>query len=344
MINSLVLLLGAVLVSGLEGFLVGESSRPPLQDDSRENSQPADPVAPGKLDPAAWGGDHVGRRVPEYVTGDECLFCHRNDVGPSWASNRHATTVRTAGSEAPAVSGLTGSSGLKQAASDGELLLLGRGKRVRFLKPNGYGKLSLFKETSTPPVLASGSARRGVWDEHEFEGSCAGCHCTGVDARTVRFSATSLDCYVCHGEAKLEHTVDTRNMILSKKRADPARVVISICAQCHVRNGKSRSTGLPYPNSFVAGDNLWRDFEVDFSDRSLAALSPADRHILENVRDVVLYGKEKISCLDCHDVHKGSSEKHRRVRRQDYCWHCHENRRVKQVREPLELHNETCEY
>ena len=41
------------------------------------------PAAPEQLDPAAWGSDHVGKPVPEYVTGDECLFCHRDDVGPT---------------------------------------------------------------------------------------------------------------------------------------------------------------------------------------------------------------------------------------------------------------------
>ena len=35
--------------------------------------------APGRhLDPAGWGKDHVGSPVPEYVTGDECLFCHED--------------------------------------------------------------------------------------------------------------------------------------------------------------------------------------------------------------------------------------------------------------------------
>ena len=30
-----------------------------------------------QVDPAAWGSDHVGQAMPAYVTGDECLFCHR---------------------------------------------------------------------------------------------------------------------------------------------------------------------------------------------------------------------------------------------------------------------------
>src|SRR5205085_2111137 len=52
-----------------------------------------------KLDPAAWGSDHVGKPIPEYVAGDECLFCHRNDVGSSWKDNRHNRTVREVGAD-----------------------------------------------------------------------------------------------------------------------------------------------------------------------------------------------------------------------------------------------------
>src|SRR5215217_7732923 len=47
-----------------------------------------------KLDPAAWGSNHAGKPVPEYVHGDECLFCHRNDIGPGWQKNAHGITVR----------------------------------------------------------------------------------------------------------------------------------------------------------------------------------------------------------------------------------------------------------
>jgi hypothetical protein len=47
-----------------------------------------------RLDPAAWGSDHAGQAVPEYTHGDECLFCHRNDIGPGWQKNAHGVAVR----------------------------------------------------------------------------------------------------------------------------------------------------------------------------------------------------------------------------------------------------------
>ena len=61
-----------------------------------------------------------------------------------------------------------------------------------------------------------------------------------------------------------------------------------------MRTGKSRSSGLPYPNNFVAGDNLFRDFRVDLTEMAIQKLNPADRHVQENVRDVVLLGERKL--------------------------------------------------
>jgi hypothetical protein len=301
-----------------------------------------------QLDPAAWGGDHVGKPVPEYITGDECLFCHRNDVGPSWQRNRHNLTLRIAGPEEPALAALKKTLALAGVAGVVKLLL-GGGRRVRFLKPTErYGELALLSAEWVPPRGGKSAellhAEKPQWNERTFGQACAGCHSTGVDPETKAFAATSLDCYVCHGHATLEHTKNTSLIHLAKKREDPARVVTSICAQCHVRTGKSRSTGLPYPNNFVAGDNLFRDFQVDFSAEAVARLNPADRHVLENVRDVVLHGKGEVTCLSCHDVHKQSAKKHHRVTNQAYCQNCHNPTGPKSVRPPYEVHSPTCGY
>ena len=54
----------------------------------------AEPAPPKRLDPAAWGENHVGQEPPAYIEGGECLFCHRHQVGVSWAKNRHNLTIR----------------------------------------------------------------------------------------------------------------------------------------------------------------------------------------------------------------------------------------------------------
>jgi predicted CXXCH cytochrome family protein len=287
---------------------------------------------PQQRDPAAWGGDHVGKPLPEYVTGDECLFCHRNDVGPGWGKNRHQLTVRPVEADAVELAELKKVPALRPFADEVKLLL-GRGQRARFLKPGkAYGHLDLL------------ATERPHWDEKRFADRCAGCHATAVEVKTRAFAALSLDCFVCHGDVPANHAKDTTLAYLSKKRQDSPRVVTSICAQCHVRTGTSQSTGLPYPHHFVAGDNLFKDFRVDLSPEALAKVNPLDRHVLENVRDVVRLGKEDVTCLSCHDVHKGSSRKHYRLAERDACLTCHQATGPKKDVKPCEVHSTVCGY
>jgi len=49
--------------------------------------------------------DHVGLPLPDYTTGEECLFCHRDDIGPDWLKTSHAWTTRAA-NDAPKVAAL----------------------------------------------------------------------------------------------------------------------------------------------------------------------------------------------------------------------------------------------
>ena len=295
-----------------------------------------------------WGSDHVGKPVPEYVTGDECLFCHRADIGPAWSRNRHQLTIQEPGADSPGLAGLKNSPGLKPLADDVQLLLGGT-RSVRFLKKSSnYGKLEVLSAAWDIPVAGKPGSLKGAanphWDPAKFADSCAGCHTTAVDPQTRAFSAVALDCYVCHGSVNLNHSKDTQLIHLSKKRHDSARVVASICAQCHVRSGKSKSSGLPYANNFVAGDNLFLDFQVDLSPEALKTLNLVDRHVLENIRDVVVLGKEETTCLSCHEVHKQSTKKHRRLLESPSCATCHNATGSKKIRPAYEVHSHTCEY
>jgi hypothetical protein len=307
------------------------------------------PTSDRKLDPAGWGSDHVGKTPPEYMTGDECLFCHRSDVGPTWTKNRHQTTMREAEASSAALAALKASAEDKTFASE-VTLLLGGHRTTRFLKKSAqYGKADLLSvafdnRVDEQPGKLRATTEKPHWDSKTFADGCAGCHATGVDSEAKTFTVVALDCYACHGVVPGEHAKDTTQVFFSKKRHDPARVVTSICASCHVRTGKSKASGLPYPDNFVAGDNLFRDFQVDFSAAAIEKLNPGDRHVLENVRDVVLLGKEDVTCLSCHDVHKQSSRKHRVVAEEDSCITCHNETGSKKKLKKFEVHSATCQY
>lgn len=300
-----------------------------------------------EVDPAAWGSDHADKPVPEYVTGDECLFCHREKVGPTWGANPHNLTIRALEDKSPALAALEESSA-KQFASEVKFVM-GDRRRQRFLRSGKeYGKLDLLSVEWIPPQgqnsgkLASLDTPR--WDTTKFADSCAGCHATAVEPKEKAFSAVSLDCYVCHGNVPAEHPNKPDLAYLSPHRKDDPKVVISICAQCHVRSGKSKSTGRPYPTNFVAGDNLFRDFQVDLSEDGLRTLNPTDRHIMENVREVAVLGNSGMTCLSCHDIHRDSSKMHRLVAKSDLCLICHTADGSERDYKPLLTHSKTCDY
>ena len=298
--------------------------------------------APRKLDPAGWGKDHVGHEVPEYMTGGECLFCHGKNVGGNWQKNPHHLTVRPLQrTSAPAVA-------LQKHLQEGEKAeyLLGSEEVVRFLrKGKGYGKAEIHSHWWNVHTRKLVAAETPAWDKATFGKRCAGCHATGVDSELQAFSGLTIDCCSCHGEMNPGHTKDPALMLLSGKGQDHPRVVTSICASCHIRTGKSRSTGLPYPNNFVPGDNLFRDFMVSFESSALAKLNPGDRHVLENIRDVVVHGKEEVTCLSCHDVHRSSTRRHRKLPKSlQSCRTCHESKGGNWVTREYEVHSPLCRY
>jgi hypothetical protein len=311
------------------------------------NGQP-----PSDSKSAAEWGDHVDAPLPDYVTGEECLFCHRDDWGNRWAKNYHQRTMRPVEADSPAMKALAADADTKSFAADAAYLL-GTRREVRFLKrSNDYGKVGLLSAAYTPVAPGTNSRRahgkltatkNGHWDEQKFAKSCAGCHTTAVDPQTHAFSAVSLDCYACHGIVNLKHSRDTKLIAFGKGNSDPPRMQLANCAQCHLRTGKSKKSGLPYPTNFVVGDNLFRDYQVDLSDKALAQMNPGDRHVAQNVREV-LEGKSTTTCVSCHDIHRQSSTKHRQVAEGATCVSCHAPGEPKSKVIKYEVHSTLCEY
>lgn len=301
-----------------------------------------------KTDPAAWGDDHVGKPLPDYFTGDECLFCHRDDIGPGWSVNRHGHTIRFAiEGEAP-MTAIEEVPELKEMAAE-TVNVMGGENRIRFLKRGqGYGKLDLASVHLVPGAEGEPAeflhAENPTWDVDKFAQSCAGCHATAVEEKTAAMSAIAIDCYSCHGIVDLGHTSDTKLIHLSRKRKDSATVVASTCGQCHLRGGTSRSTGRPYPTQFVPGDNLFKDYEVDFSDEFIDGLNPGDRHIYRNIREITIDGNDRVTCLSCHEVHGNSSQVHASLRRVESCNDCHAPDRAPDTDVSYEVHSDVCEY
>ena len=300
---------------------------------------------PKELDPTSWGSDHVGKPIPDYVTGDECLFCHR-DIGKTWQKNRHQLTLRRFLRESKEDQVLNKEDKHRLIAEQADFVL-GGSYQIRFLKRSKkYGHLDML--TAKLQANASGDWNMEdnssmTWEHDRFNRDCAGCHTTAVDAKTNAFSATSLDCFVCHGNVDLQHTKNPNVVFLSKQHRDP-RKVVATCGQCHLRGGKSKSTGRPFAHHFVAEDNLFQDFQIDLSEQHLNSLGPLERHIFQSVRDVLVRGNMSLDCLKCHDIHAGSSAKHQELDQDHRCFICHLSDREMSKTRKFEKHHKTCDY
>jgi predicted CXXCH cytochrome family protein len=266
--------------------------------------------------------DHVGQPVPMYATGDECLFCHRVKVAATWQQNPHARTVQPRDDDDAAAA--------KDFPAEAQYIL-GAHPPHRGLKEDGYGKFDLL------------SSDRKTWDGETFALRCAGCHTTAVDPKAHTFSTSSLDCYTCHGVAPQNHPNDMSLVWFSTKHTRDPKQIVSICGQCHLREGKSKSSALPYPNNFVAGDDLFHDFQVDLARADDVNLNPGDRHIYRNARDVVVNGG-KDTCLSCHNVHGDSTRKHRLVLTGEICLDCHYGEGPKKNVKKYVVHSGVCQY
>ena len=235
--------------------------------------------------------DHVGQPVPDYMTGDQCLFCHRTIVGETWEQEPHAWTIRPVGLP-PAVAKLPADA----------THVIGSPQHYRALKLIGYGKFAILGDDGK------------TWQPDVFATKCAGCHTTGVDPKTHAFSAFAFDCYACHGDLSTDHTTKPEIAWLGTKRPQEPKAIVMICGSCHLRGGHSESTGLPYPNNFIAGDDLFADFKVDLTRDHDPTMNTADRHAYAYTRKVMEGSTQ--TCLDCHRVHGRPDLKH------EYCIDC----------------------
>jgi hypothetical protein len=225
-------------------------------------------LAQATLDPAAWGGDHVGQPVTQFTSGDECLFCHR-DVGTTWSANRHGQTVRLAEPQSPTLAALTRQPALQGLAAEVELLL---GAEPRSLSQGSldHGQLDLLTvewvrttASGKPPSRTAGLGQPQIpiparYSHGRFGNSRSFGRLVGM----------------FRVPAKCQNMTSGRLVHLSPKRHDGPQSLLQSAANV-IPHGNGQSTGLPYPNLHRRRQPV-RDFQVICSSRLTTEIMPAD--------------------------------------------------------------------
>jgi hypothetical protein len=242
-----------------------------------------------------------------YLSADECLFCHGVKIADAWQENPHGRTIWT--------------------GDNGRTFIGSSDAHAREVKKIRYG------------VFALRAADGSGWDNSKFALRCAGCHTSGIDPQAHPFTVAGISCDRCHGAVPREHTGDKKLVRFSSLYPKDPKEVISVCGQCHLRGGRSKSTGLPYP----AGADLLADFAVDLNQADNAALNAGDRHVYMNVRDVLQNGSA-VTCLNCHRIHAGGTARHRFVLTSAICLNCHNESGPKKAVKTYVVHSAVCEY
>lgn len=108
------------------------------------------------------------------------------------------------------------------------------------------------------------------WKETQMSKKCNGCHTTGFDPATLKFSEFGIGCEACHG-AGGTHIINRKKgtshgcTLCHKEQKEYAPDIVSspdpaICGQCHSRGiaiqEEAKKAGFEFPVNFKPGSNL----------------------------------------------------------------------------------------
>jgi len=171
---------------------------------------------------------------------------------------------------------------------------------------------------------------------------CAGCHGTGV--RLSRSAGSfpgivevehTIGCEACHGPCG-DHVRDSENPRFIepiKLKALSYQRKTDVCGKCHTR-GKDPEAGTSYPAEFLPGERLLRRFEpvepkIGQKDKNFWPDGRALKHHQQHTEFITgaHYVKAGMSCINCHDPHKGGIRVPQGGTPNDLCTACHEDRK-----------------
>jgi len=143
---------------------------------------------------------------------------------------------------------------------------------------------------------------------------CLGCHATGFDATTRKWSSPGVTCEACHGPGSL-HARDGDKTKIVNPRNLPLERQAMICGQCH-SDGRDPAKVHPFPAGFRPGNDLTRHFV-------LAAQPRPGPKYSEMLRSK--HAEMNVLCTDCHDPHGPvPGTKHHLLKPvNDLCGECH---------------------
>lgn len=217
---------------------------------------------------------HPQEGTSTYVTSSACRQCHLDHYN-SWSKTLHPKMFRPVESDNDILGDFTAKDPcLTFSKADVEYVVGNRWEQVYVRKiDDEYYPLParwyVKQQKWTPYKVDS-------WQKTPMSEKCNGCHTTGFNPSTYKFSEFGIGCEACHGPGSRH--VANRKMTISficrlchwseaKKQTDIIRTVSStVCGQCHSR-GKNRPFSdqdepiFNFPVQYTPGADLAKSFK-----------------------------------------------------------------------------------
>jgi predicted CXXCH cytochrome family protein len=150
---------------------------------------------------------------------------------------------------------------------------------------------------------------------------CLGCHTTGYDPATAKWTELSVGCEMCHGPGSAHMSAaDKKATITNPQTLEPLRQAM-ICGRCHAK-GKTSDGKLTFAASFCPGDDLEQTLTL------ATGVAPGERNAQYN--EMRLGGGKHLAagvqCTSCHDPHGSQAKQLRAATVKEVCLKCHQGK------------------
>jgi predicted CXXCH cytochrome family protein len=194
----------------------------------------------------------VGGQVDaKYIGPKMCIACHKGthaEAVTSWKESAHADALWGIEEEG---------TGTRRVAADFSQAPPFPREQIAYVLGAGR-KYQSFLDKDLKVLPGEWDVKKNAWRPREAADAardCLGCHTTGFDPQTRRWTAPGVTCEMCHGPGS-EHikAKDKKAGIVMPDGLDPARRAM-VCGQCHA-HGKSRDGCFAFPHGYRPGDDL----------------------------------------------------------------------------------------
>ncbi len=208
---------------------------------------------------AGLSGSVLATDPSQYTTSEGCKECHP-EIYRQWEMTSHAKMLRDARKTPSAILADNFSEDIPFTKDDIEFTLGSHWIQKYLTRIDG----DLYILPRFWNIVENDWEPYSIWNwrNRPYSHHCNWCHSVGYDTGTKTYVEESIGCEACHGPGKRHAESGEAEDIVNPAKL-PKMEADMICEACHTDGKDRRSKTYPFPDGYVAGDDL-REYYTDF--------------------------------------------------------------------------------